>query len=160
MMIIKMKKTNRKQSDNKCRKMVIFKHLEENSGGFQETTDEYGYECKMCKKRFKSFQALGGHQGIHKRISKPNEDDMMCMLTLNIIPTGSLHQCKMCSKVFETGQMLGGHMRKHRLKKLDLWRQNEVLTMEELERRRAEVDEQMRVRRDLILAAKELQLWF
>nr|GEZ65547.1 hypothetical protein [Tanacetum cinerariifolium]GEZ70332.1 hypothetical protein [Tanacetum cinerariifolium] len=127
-----MKKTNRKQSDNKCKKMVIFKHLEENSGVFEETTDEYGYEGKTCKKRFKLFQALGGYQGIHKRINKPNEDDMM----------------------------LGGHMRKQRLKKLDLWRQNEVLTMEELERRRVEVDERMRVKRDLILAAKELRLWF
>ncbi|PWA35547.1 Zinc finger, C2H2 [Artemisia annua] len=141
--------------------MVIFKHLEENSG-FQET-DGYGYECKTCKKRFKSYQALGGHQGIHKRI-KPNEDDAMCMLSLNTIPTG-LHRCKMCTKVFETGQKLGGHMRKHRenvIKKQELWRQksDSVLTMAELERRQAEEDERMRARRELILAAKEWRLWF
>ncbi|GKA23655.1 zinc finger, C2H2 [Tanacetum coccineum] len=134
------------------------------------TDDAYGYECKTCKKRFKSFQALGGHQGIHRKI-KPNEDnfDDMCMLRLNIIPTGSFHRCKMCTKVFETGQMLGGHMRKHRDKKVELWRQKQskengesslVLTMEELERRQAELDERMRVRRDLILAAKEFRLWF
>ena len=146
--------------------MVIFKHLEENSG-FQET-DGDAYECKTCKKRFKSFQALGGHQGIHKIRIKPNEDDAMCMLSLNIIPTG-LHRCKMCSKVFETGQKLGGHMRKHRdekamnlIKKQELWRQksDSVLTMEELERRKVEVDERMRARRELILAAKEWRLWF
>ncbi|PWA96529.1 Zinc finger, C2H2 [Artemisia annua] len=148
--------------------MVIFKHLEENSG-FQES-DACVYECKTCKKRFKSFQALGGHQGIHRKI-KPNKDNVvdMCRLSLNIIPTGSLHQCKMCTKAFETGQMLGGHMRKHRdekalnlIKKQELWRQksDSVLTMEEVERRKAEVDERMRVRRELILAAKEWRLWF
>ncbi|GJZ60295.1 zinc finger, C2H2 [Tanacetum coccineum] len=167
MMIIKLKKTNRKPSLNKCRTMVVFKHKK--NSGFQES-DSYGYECKTCKKRFKSFQALGGHQGIHKKI-KPNEDnvDDMCMLRLNIIPNGSLHQCKMCTKVFETGQMLGGHMRKHRVEKVELWRQKaskengesgSVLTMEELERRQAELDERMRVRRELILAAKEFRLWF
>ncbi|GKC48415.1 zinc finger, C2H2, partial [Tanacetum coccineum] len=134
------------------------------------TDDAYGYKCKTCKKRFKSFQALGGHQGIHRKI-KPNEDnfDDMCMLRLNIIPTGSFHRSKMCTKVFETGQMLGGHMRKHRDKKVELWRKKQskengesslVLTMEELERRQAELDERMRVRRDLILAAKEFRLWF
>nr|GEU96033.1 zinc finger, C2H2 [Tanacetum cinerariifolium] len=88
----------------------------------------------------------------------------MCMLRLNIIPNGSVHQCKMCTKVFETGQMLGGQMRKHRLKKEEMWRQNwskengeggVVLTIEELEQRQAELDERMRVRRELILAAKE-----
>ncbi|GKF70245.1 zinc finger, C2H2, partial [Tanacetum coccineum] len=123
MMIIKLKKTNRKQSVNTCRKMVVFKHLEENSG-FQESPHAYGYECKTCKKKFKSFQALGGYQGIHRKI-KPNKDnfDDMCTLSLNIIPNGSLHQCKMCMKVFESGQMLGGHMRKHRHEKVELWRQ-------------------------------------
>ncbi|GKD95661.1 zinc finger, C2H2 [Tanacetum coccineum] len=144
--------------------MVVFKHKE--NSGFQET-DACRYECKMCKKRFKSFQALGGHQGIHKKI-KPNEDnvDDMCMLRLNIIPNGSVHECKMCTKVFETGKMLGGHMRKHRHEKVELWRQKaskengengSVLTMEELERRQVELDERMRVRRDLILAAKEFR---
>nr|GEX50939.1 zinc finger, C2H2 [Tanacetum cinerariifolium] len=116
---------------------------------------------------FKSFQALGGHQGIHRKI-KPNEDnfDDMRTLSLNIIPNGSFHRCKMCTKVFKTGQMLGGHMRKHRFEKEELWQKwskengesGSVLTMEELERRQAELDERMRVRRDLILAAKELRL--
>ncbi|GKB30214.1 hypothetical protein Tco_0869615, partial [Tanacetum coccineum] len=63
--------------------------------------------------------------------------------------------------------MLGGHMRKHRVEKVELWRQKaskengesgSKLTMEELERRQAELDERMRVRRELILAAKEFRL--
>nr|GEY47149.1 zinc finger, C2H2 [Tanacetum cinerariifolium] len=72
-----------------------------------------GTNAKRAKKKFKPFQALGGHQGIHKKI-KPNKDnvDDMCMLRLNIIPNESVHQCKMCSKVFEIG-----HMRKHRHEK-------------------------------------------
>ncbi|GJU96505.1 zinc finger, C2H2 [Tanacetum coccineum] len=136
MMIIKLKKTNRKQSVNTCRKMVVFKHLEENSG-FQESPHAYGYECKTCKKKFKSFQALGGHQGIHRKI-KPNEDNFDDMCTLNV--------------------------RWAHDEKVELWRQKaskengesgSVLTMEELERSQAELDERMRVRTELILAAKE-----
>jgi hypothetical protein len=84
------------------------------------------------------FQALDGHQGIHKKI-KPNEDNNVDVL--NMIPTWSLHRCKMCMRVIETGQMLGGHMRKHRdekalnvIKIQELWRQksDSVLTMEEV----------------------------
>ncbi|GKD88990.1 zinc finger, C2H2 [Tanacetum coccineum] len=161
----------KKQSD-KC------KHLEENSG-FPDS--EYGYECKTCKKRFKSYQALGGHQGVHKKIKRSADyDAALCLLSLSgVVPTVSsaLHRCKMCTKEFETGQALGGHMRQHRLEKVtkkeglfqeetakgnpesDL-ENDSVLTMMEPQRHTAKEDERIRVRRELILAAKELQLGF
>ncbi|PWA13727.1 zinc finger C2H2-type/integrase DNA-binding domain-containing protein [Artemisia annua] len=104
-----------KQSD-KCTMMIV-EHLEENSG-FPDS--DYGYECKTCKKRFKSYQALGGHQGVHKKIKRGADyDAALCLLSLTGVPTVSsgLHRCKMCTKEFETGQALGGHMRQHRLEK-------------------------------------------
>ena len=83
----------------------------------------------------------------------------------------------MCTKEFETGQALGGHMRQHRLEKVTkkegLFHEeaakgnvesdsesDSVLTMMELQRRKAEEDERIRIRRELIVAAKELQLGF
>ena len=105
-----------KQSD-KCTTMIV-EHLEENSG-FPES--DYGYECKTCKKRFKTHQALGGHQGVHKKIKRSADyDAALCLLSLTGVPTVSsgLHRCKMCTKEFETGQALGGHMRQHRLEKV------------------------------------------
>ncbi|KAI3812341.1 hypothetical protein L1987_17048 [Smallanthus sonchifolius] len=102
-----------------------------------------GYECKTCRKRFDSFQALGGHQGIHKK--DINNDETL--LTLNIVaPKKSLgmHRCKTCMKEFETGPALGGHMTRHRLEKES---ERDVMM-------KAEEGQE-----DLILAAKEWQLW-
>ncbi|MFS8030908.1 putative transcription factor C2H2 family [Helianthus anomalus] len=72
------------------------------------------FECKTCGKRFQSFQALGGHQGIHRKVDHINET----LLTLNIVaPKAALHRCKICMKEFETGPALGGHMTRHRFQK-------------------------------------------
>ncbi|KAJ0666725.1 putative transcription factor C2H2 family [Helianthus annuus] len=73
------------------------------------------FECKICGKKFQSFQALGGHQGIHRKVDHINE---RTLLTLNILaPKAALHRCKICMKEFETGPALGGHMTRHRLQK-------------------------------------------
>ncbi|GKF12432.1 zinc finger, C2H2 [Tanacetum coccineum] len=174
-MTIDMKKTNRKQSDNKRTTMIV-KHLEEN-------TDQYEFKCKTCNKRFKTYQALGGHTAAsHKKIKPENKyNDALGMSSLNTKPTVSsmLHQCKICTKEFETRQALAGHMNIHRFKKgMNVVEKKgpsqqeaekdkvesglesgsaSVLTTVELERRKAEEDE--RVRRELVLAAKKLQLF-
>nr|GMD61351.1 Mental retardation GTPase activating protein [Ipomoea batatas] len=57
------------------------------------------YECKTCRKKFHSFQALGGHRASHKRPRMPSEKK---------------HVCTVCGLEFERGQALGGHMSKHR----------------------------------------------
>ncbi|GJU71972.1 replication protein A 70 kDa DNA-binding subunit B [Tanacetum coccineum] len=85
-----------------------------------------------------------------------------------------------CTKEFETKQALGGHMNIHRFEKgmnvveekgpsqqeaalekveSDLESGSSVLTIVELERRKAEEDERVRVRREMVLAAKQLQLF-
>ncbi|KAI3713965.1 hypothetical protein L1987_72554 [Smallanthus sonchifolius] len=115
-----------------------------------------GYECKTCSKRFDSFQALGGHQGIHKKVDDDdiNNDDEETLLTLNIVadPKKSLgmHRCKTCMKEFETGPALGGHMTRHRLQKEPERVQEDVMIMK---------DEKAGQNQDLKLAAKEWQLW-
>ncbi|XP_031112205.1 zinc finger protein ZAT12-like [Ipomoea triloba] len=53
------------------------------------------YECKTCRKKFHSFQALGGHRASHKRPRMPSEKK---------------HVCTVCGLEFERGQALGGHM--------------------------------------------------
>ncbi|GJW51213.1 zinc finger, C2H2 [Tanacetum coccineum] len=175
-MTIDMKKTNRKRSGNKRTTMIV-KHLEEN-------TDQYEFKCKTCNRRFKTYQALGGHTvSSHRKIKPENKyNDALCMLSLNTIPTVSscLYQCKICTKEFETKQALGGHMNIHRFEKgmnvveekgpsqqeaalekveSDLESGSSVLTIVELERRKAEEDERVRVRREMVLAAKQLQLF-
>ncbi|KAK4734244.1 hypothetical protein R3W88_008505 [Solanum pinnatisectum] len=67
------------------------------------------FKCKKCKKRFESFQALGGHMTSHK--NRPNK------LSTNgeLLPVNlKKHECSICGKDFAIGQALGGHMRKHR----------------------------------------------
>ncbi|PWA96530.1 Zinc finger, C2H2 [Artemisia annua] len=108
-MTIDMKKTNRNQSDQ--RTTMIVKHLEENRG-FQDNTHQGEFECKTCKKRFQSYQALGGHTASHKMINFNNKIDNE--LNLNYVPT-VLHECKICAKEFKTAQALGSHMRIHNL---------------------------------------------
>lgn len=66
------------------------------------------HTCKVCKKSFKSGQALGGHISSHKQ-KKP----------VDVVPDQDRlshqadHKCSVCGERFETGQALGGHMRKH-----------------------------------------------
>lgn len=68
------------------------------------------FECKKCKKRFESFQALGGHSTCHK----DRKNKVMSTNDVSLPINSKKHQCNLCGKVFATGQALGGHMRKHR----------------------------------------------
>ncbi|VFR03275.1 unnamed protein product [Cuscuta campestris] len=67
------------------------------------------FECKTCRKRFHSFQALGGHRASHKkpRIYGDGAEDGR---------SKKLHLCSVCGMEFDKGQSLGGHMSKHRAK--------------------------------------------
>ncbi|GMI84715.1 hypothetical protein HRI_002140800 [Hibiscus trionum] len=78
--------------------------------------DDNVFECKTCRRRFSSFQALGGHRASHKK-PKSTVDRMLTndskFLSLATQAT-KVHECGICGKKFGQGQALGGHMRKHR----------------------------------------------
>jgi hypothetical protein len=67
------------------------------------------FECKTCRKRFPSFQALGGHRTSHTRLQAR-------MLSDPPPPAerSRTHECAVCGLEFSMGQALGGHMRRHR----------------------------------------------
>lgn len=67
------------------------------------------FECKTCKRRFSSFQALGGHRTSHK-----STIDIGKFLHGKISKKRKVHECLICGLEFSMGQALGGHMRRHR----------------------------------------------
>lgn len=52
------------------------------------------FRCKICGRFFRSYQALGGHSGNHKKGYFSFE-------------------CRICFKVFDSRQALGGHRKVH-----------------------------------------------
>ncbi|GKV33831.1 hypothetical protein SLEP1_g42283 [Rubroshorea leprosula] len=68
------------------------------------------YKCGTCKKKFRSYQALGGHKASHKNIKSCNLDE-------DGFANGDVilrnFECPFCDKVFESGQALGGHKKVH-----------------------------------------------
>ncbi|KAK4709602.1 hypothetical protein R3W88_030527 [Solanum pinnatisectum] len=67
------------------------------------------FECKICNKRFPSFQALGGHCTSHNKRSRLLGEFLVQTNTKN-----KMHKCSICGMEFSLGQALGGHMRHHR----------------------------------------------
>lgn len=109
------------------------------------------YACKTCKKQFDTYQALGGHQGTHKKVQLSEANDA-CLLNLDVVPGSSgLHRCKTCMKGFETGQALGGHMRCHRVEK------GLILMKKQKQPRQHVVEKAAKAESDLVLAAVGIQ---
>ncbi|KAI7988830.1 Zinc finger protein ZAT2 [Camellia lanceoleosa] len=99
------------------------------------------FQCKACKKVFKSHQALGGHRASHKKVKgcfasrfdntdDNNEDidvEKDVLVQANLSPLihnlnqtsletsrkSKVHECSICHRVFSSGQALGGHKRCH-----------------------------------------------
>ncbi|XP_060216372.1 zinc finger protein ZAT11-like [Lycium barbarum] len=70
------------------------------------------FECKTCKKKFDSFQELGGHRTSQKNTM----NKLIVMSTIDdLLPIKpKKHEYSLCGEEFALGQALGGHMRKHR----------------------------------------------
>ncbi|KAG6410251.1 hypothetical protein SASPL_128304 [Salvia splendens] len=71
------------------------------------------FRCSICKKDFRSYQALGGHRASHKKFKG-------CCAPRSSLETedshsqkSKEHECPICFKVFPSGQALGGHKRSH-----------------------------------------------
>ncbi|KAI6702282.1 hypothetical protein NL676_011418 [Syzygium grande] len=83
------------------------------------------HQCEVCKKVFRSSQALGGHRVIHRKSAvsmgcekKRQEDERarrdgpskdMAMPRKK----ERVYECPFCGRVFGNGQALGGHKRSH-----------------------------------------------
>ncbi|KAL3743283.1 hypothetical protein ACJRO7_018566 [Eucalyptus globulus] len=84
------------------------------------------HQCEVCKKVFRSSQALGGHRVIHRKSvglmgcdKKRQEDERerrdggwskeMVMARKK----ERVYECPFCGRVFGNGQALGGHKRSH-----------------------------------------------
>lgn len=82
-----------------------------------------------CKKRFESFQALGGHMTSHKnKLTTMSTNGELLHVNLQ------KHECSICGKKFATGQALGGHMRKH---------QDELNQLEHKKKKKMKLDESL-----------------
>ncbi|GAB2274321.1 hypothetical protein Dimus_009086 [Dionaea muscipula] len=70
------------------------------------------FTCKICRRRFSSFQALGGHSASHKQRHPGHDHDHDHELPHYKL--NKTHQCSICGLQFPMGQALGGHMRRHK----------------------------------------------
>ncbi|OIS99647.1 PREDICTED: zinc finger protein ZAT1-like [Nicotiana attenuata] len=79
------------------------------------------YQCGICRKMFKTSQALGSHKTIHKiknsnsstSIEESEQKPTKKLVSVKNIMDQKLHECPFCGKLFQSGQALGGHKRSH-----------------------------------------------
>ncbi|MED6145452.1 hypothetical protein PIB30_025431 [Stylosanthes scabra] len=104
--------------------MLLTKVGETKTNDHHHQLEGGGFKCKTCHRRFKSFQALGGHRASHKKLKQMMGADLSCQLPTSssssslssntMMMKNKMHSCPVCGLEFAIGQALGGHMRKHR----------------------------------------------
>ncbi|XP_062201026.1 zinc finger protein ZAT9-like [Phragmites australis] len=72
------------------------------------------HQCGVCKKVFRSYQALGGHRASIKKgkggcVPVPAPPPSRA----HRADAPVIHECTFCFRVFDSGQALGGHKRAH-----------------------------------------------
>ncbi|AEE77570.1 zinc finger (C2H2 type) family protein [Arabidopsis thaliana] len=85
------------------------------------------HKCKICGKSFECYQALGGHQRIHRpikeKLSKQEFSEVYprkSKLQKRPESSSSCYECKVCGKIFGCYRGLGGHTKLHRSTKREL----------------------------------------
>ncbi|RWW37988.1 hypothetical protein BHE74_00056825 [Ensete ventricosum] len=94
---------------------------EEDGIGSRSRRPRSRFQCGMCRKVFRSYQALGGHRASHKRAGAncvPTPTGMRIHGEDSSGTTAAHHdaklwECPYCYRVFVSGQALGGHKRSH-----------------------------------------------
>ena len=78
------------------------------------------HRCGVCRKVFRSYQALGGHRASVKKgkggcvpVPVPPSAAAPSPKARRGQTGPAVHECPFCSRVFESGQALGGHKRAH-----------------------------------------------
>jgi hypothetical protein len=76
------------------------------------------HRCGVCRKVFRSYQALGGHRASVKKgkggcVPVPPSAAARSPKARRGQTGPAVHECPFCSRVFESGQALGGHKRAH-----------------------------------------------
>ncbi|KAK7393634.1 hypothetical protein VNO78_22192 [Psophocarpus tetragonolobus] len=97
-----------KESIDLAKSLMLLSRVEQ-SKPLLKTLSPVEFECKTCKRKFSSFQALGGHRASHKKPKLEGEEKVK-----EEGKEPKMHQCSICGMEFSLGQALGGHMRKHR----------------------------------------------
>ncbi|KAI4303255.1 hypothetical protein MLD38_038907 [Melastoma candidum] len=93
--------------------------------GWAADTQKKVHQCEICKKCFRSSQALGGHRIIHrKKVAVTAKEKTVVSGKRESSRSGNheygymdesrrIFECPFCGKVFNSGQALGGHKRSH-----------------------------------------------
>ncbi|KAI4338468.1 hypothetical protein MLD38_023526 [Melastoma candidum] len=88
-------------------------------------TQKKVHQCEICKKCFRSSQALGGHRIIHrKKVAVAGKEKTVASGKRESFGRSNhecgytdesrrIFECPFCGKVFGSGQALGGHKRSH-----------------------------------------------
>ena len=100
-------------------------HHEHDDGVARPPRGGRHHQCGVCRKVFRSYQALGGHRTSIKK-GKGGCVPVPVPATPPAAPSSSkahraaenggpaaVHECPFCFRVFESGQALGGHKRAH-----------------------------------------------
>ncbi|XP_010525308.1 PREDICTED: zinc finger protein ZAT9 [Tarenaya hassleriana] len=93
----------------------------------------FEHRCRTCDKTFSSYQALGGHQTLHRMRNKAGSGQKTERRRETGEPNGSSveHKCIICSRVFKSVHALGGHKKCHHLRKSSKVGDSRNLTEEE-----------------------------
>ncbi|OWM86434.1 zinc finger protein ZAT1 [Punica granatum] len=82
-------------------------------------SDVKRHRCEVCKKAFRSSQALGGHRVTHRKAMNVKEEaaEKKYHNQRRFVDDDNegekIFECPYCFKVFGSGQALGGHKRSH-----------------------------------------------